>query len=473
MRTPAVRIGGSRRVGLLLVLVAAALAGCAGPPWSMGSPLDGRPSIPAGVAFSTANQRRAEVVEARGGGRTVLELRALGALEAAERLSAAERDRLFDLLVQRADEFNGLGRAIPRCEDLRRAAELAPKRGKGLQMIRAHAERDAGDAWLGIGDRTRAADAYRRADALGSLDLSFRLMATREDAAPEVLPVPDLAQAIEVLPLRAVPRFAAAYVAAGGEHLPTLERSLAAARQEGQGRLGADVRRVIARVTEVAAAEAAEADATVTGSVAGTAGAVRPDGQATAVIKTAAPAAPLPPDFDRWVLTGAALSSRLLPLLPTHPELMESEARVRFWVELLLAEDPGSPAALETAALADGLAGRFGGTERRLMDLVYHSPDRYQGMVAAATIWERVGRARDACVQRVRAARWRDDPEDPIWRAVIACTRRDPGAGDWRGIREYVLEKAAPERRAAVAASLDAPEGRLASERDQATTRDR
>jgi hypothetical protein len=436
------------------LLVAVAVAGCAGPPWQMGSPLDGKPSIPRGVAHYTVAQRRAEVVAARTAGRTVIELRELGALEQAERLTAAERDRLFDLLVQRAEEFHGLGRALPRCEDLRRATLLVPARGKALSTVRVLAERDAGDAWLAIGDGTRATNAYREADALGALDVGFRLMATRNDVAPEVLAIPDLAQAIAALPLRAIPPFAKAYVAGGGDHLPTLRRSLAAARQERKGPLAADVQAAIDRLGDA------------TGGAHDDVAAAAENGRPALGAADPSEVAPLPRDLEQWVLGGASLSARLLPLLATHPELLQPDARARLWVDLLVSEDPTSPDVQEVAALVDGLARRFGGAERKLLDLVFYSPDRYQGMVRTAVVWERVGRLRDACVQRVRAARWRDDPEDPMWRAAIACTRHDPGAGDWRGIRQYVIERAPPDRRAAVAASLDAPEGRIAAEQD-------
>jgi len=437
------------------LLVAVAAAGCAGPPWQMGAPLDGTPSIPRGVAHFTVAQRRAEVVAARAAGRTVIELRELDALDQAERLSAAERDRLFDLLVQRAEEFHGLGRAVPRCEDLRRATLLVPARGKALQTVRVLSERDAGDAWLAIGDGTRAANAYREADALGALDVGFRLMGTRNDVAPEVLAIPDLAQAIAALPLRAIPPFAQAYVAGGGDHLPTLRRALAAARQERKGALAADVQAAITRLDE--STGTAHEDV-----------AVGAESSRTALAANPSDIEPLPRDLPQYVLAGASLSARLLPLLATHPELLQPDARARLWVDLLVAEDPTSPDVQEVAALVDGLAGRFGGAERKLLDLVFYSPDRYQGMVRTAVVWERVGRLRDACGQRVRAARWRDDPEDPMWRAAIACTRRDPGAGDWRGIRQYVLERAPADRRAAIAASLDAPEGRIAAEQDAA-----
>ena len=102
-----------------------------------------------------------------------------------------------------------------------------------------------------------------------------------------------------------------------------------------------------------------------------------------------------------------------------------------------------------------GRAGRLGGTERMLMELVYHSPDRAAGIARGAAVWERLGRPREACAQWIRAARWRDDPEDPVWRKAIACARRDPGAGDAKAIRDYVISRARPERRDAIAAELD------------------
>ena len=95
------------------------------------------------------------------------------------------------------------------------------------------------------------------------------------------------------------------------------------------------------------------------------------------------------------------------------------------------------------------------------MELAYHSPDRAAGMARGATVWERLGRPREACAQWIRAARWRDDPEDPVWRKAVACARRDPGAGDAKAIRDYVVSRARPDRRDAIAAALDGrPAGR-------------
>ena len=42
-----------------------------------------------------------------------------------------------------------------------------------------------------------------------------------------------------------------------------------------------------------------------------------------------------------------------------------------------------------------------------------------------------------------------------MWRKALACARRDPGAGDPKAIRDYVVSRARPERREAIAAELD------------------
>jgi hypothetical protein len=162
-----------------------------------------------------------------------------------------------------------------------------------------------------------------------------------------------------------------------------------------------------------------------------------------------------PVDVDGYVLAGAALSGRLLPLVAAFPWLLDHQTRALSWADLLLAEDPTSPDVLELVALIFGRAGRTGGTERMLMELAYYSPNRAAGIARGAAVWERIGRPREACAQWIRAARWRDDPEDPVWRNAIECARRDPGAGDAKAIRDYVLSRARPERHDAVAAALD------------------
>jgi hypothetical protein len=182
-----------------------------------------------------------------------------------------------------------------------------------------------------------------------------------------------------------------------------------------------------------------------------------------------------PADIDGYAYGGASLSARLLPLVGTFPWVLDHQTRALAWAELLLAEDPTSPDVLELVAVIWGRAGRFGGTERMLMELVYYTPDRAAGLARGAAVWERVGRPREACAQWIRAARWRDDPEDPTWRKALACTRADPGAGDPKAIRDYVVSRARPERRDAIAATLDghpAPADGGASATDAGTSPD-
>ena len=155
------------------------------------------------------------------------------------------------------------------------------------------------------------------------------------------------------------------------------------------------------------------------------------------------------------MLAGASLSARLLPLVAAFPSILDPQPRALAWAELLLGEDPTSPDVLEVVALIWGRAGRLGGTERMLMELTYHSPDRAAGLARGAAVWDRLGRTREACAQWIRAARWRDDPQDPVWRKAYACARRDPGAGDAQAIRDFVVSRARPERREALAAEIE------------------
>jgi tetratricopeptide (TPR) repeat protein len=419
-------------LAMVVVVGGAAIAGCAGPPWLMGHPLNGQPSIPTTTLSYTAAEQHRRAAEARAAGLTVEEFEPLQALETAERLDAFDRVHLVQLLLQRADDFATMARAIPRSRDIEHALRLDPSLAPVLRPMRALAVRDAGDAWLSIGDRQRAAAAFQQADDLAAFDLSFRLIAAGDESPPPATSLAELQRVIAILPLRSLRAFGDLYLRKAGDDRSTLLRLLAAARQDGDLARAARLREALAKVP---ATDGAPPDATPT------------------PVET--PPAPLPADLEIWVLRGPTLERRLLPLLAAQPALQQPPERARRWSQLLLAEDPTSPAVLETAALIDGLARRFGGTERKLIDLVYYSPDRADGFVRAAGVWERAGRPRDACAQRVRAARWRDDPEDPLWRAAIACTRNDPGAGDWRAIRQYVLDRAPADRREALAATLD------------------
>jgi hypothetical protein len=267
------------------------------------------------------------------------------------------------------------------------------------------------------------------------------LLALNGGEPPASVPLANLRYAISALPVRALLPFARAYLRREDCDRPTLARLLSAAGQASvheasDEALAVQLRQALDRCPPAAAVE--------------------PGAPASAAV--APPVMmPVPGDVDRWVHSGPLLSRRLLPLVAAAPELLATGAQARRWADKLLEEDPTSPETQEVAALIDGLARRFGGTERKLIDLVYYSPDRFDGLVRGAAVWERVGRPREACVMHVRAARWRDDPEDPIWRRAIACTRQDPGVGDWQAIRQYVLARASADRRAAVAAALDAP----------------
>ncbi len=77
----------------------------------------------------------------------------------------------------------------------------------------------------------------------------------------------------------------------------------------------------------------------------------------------------LPADLERWVLGGPALSARLVPLAAAFPAILDDVPRALRWADLLLDEDPSSPDVLELVAPIFGRAGRFGGTERMLMEL--------------------------------------------------------------------------------------------------------
>ena len=449
-----------------LVLASAAALGCAGPPWFMGSPLDGRASIPRGRKNLSFKGLRAEAATARTKGQPVLELPPLIALDDLDRLEVSSRERLVTLLERRAADFDRLGRAIPESRDLERLALLAPARGAGLLGERALAARGAGDAWLAVGALQEARAAYVTALGLGAADMGFRIRALWGHPPPETTTLAELRAAIAALPLRAVPPFAEVYVTHGGSDRATLTRGLAAARQEKREALVvrlsdallAPIVGVAADGVDAGAPTDAPSDALRAAPTDASARNVSGDGGAPAAGDAAPAAPPLPASLDAWMLAGVTLEGRLLPLVATHPEILDDLPRALGWVDILLGEDPTSPEILELAAMVFGRAQRFGGTERMLMELTYATPDRAAALARGAAVWARLGRVREACAQRLRAARWRDDPEDPEWRAAISCARRDPGVADWRQIRTYVLTRARPDRRAALATSLDAPD---------------
>jgi hypothetical protein len=279
----------------------------------------------------------------------------------------------------------------------------------------------------------------------------------------EATPLAELRAAILTLPLRAVPPFAGVYVARRGADPAVLARGLAGARQEGQVELAARLEAVMNRGAGAAAdadggadgGELADASTDTPSDAAAGGGDVAAD---TAGQQARAPKAqmPAPADLPGWLVSGPTVEGRFLPLARAHPEMLADASGVARLVDLMLAEDPTSTEVLELAAATFGRLGRFGGTERMLGELVYQTPDRAAGLARAARVWEHLGRTREACVQWLRAARWRDDAEDPTWHTALACARREPGVADWREIRAYVIARARPDRRAAITATLDA-----------------
>ncbi len=73
---------------------------------------------------------------------------------------------------------------------------------------------------------------------------------------------------------------------------------------------------------------------------------------------------------------------------------------------------PPRPMFASSSRVIFGRAHRYGGTQRMLMELAYYSPDRPAAYARAASVWERLGRTREACAEWIHAARLRDDPED-------------------------------------------------------------
>src|SRR6185436_15322750 len=271
---------GARVKRPFLALAVLMLVACGAPPWNLGKPLDGRPSIPPSPATVTPHQAAADAKQARASGRRVLEI--------AEKLTRSSRGRLAELLVARAADFHALGRAIPESADLEEAARLDETRGAQLTPARAVAAAAAGDAWKAIGAREPARAAFAHAAALGGVPPGE----------------------VGIMPRRRAPAFAA-----GGKP---------------------------------------------------------------------------PADVDAYVLEGASLSARLLPLVAAFPWLLDHRTRALFWADALLAEDPTSPDVLELVAEIFGRAGRFGGTERMLTELTYYSPDRAAGIARGAAVWARI-----------------------------------------------------------------------------------
>jgi len=283
--------------------------------------------------------------------------------------------------------------------------------------------------------------------ALAALEREWRL-----DAVLRARPTPaELARLAELLAARA-----AAFDELGRAIPESRDLESVARLDPARGaKLQLERARAAAAAGDTWKAIGARDDARAAYALAASLGGVAPDAMLTPARSSVSSPAALPADVDACGLGGAALSTRLLPLAAAYPAILDDTARALRWADLLLDEDPSSPDVLELVATIFGRGGRFCGTDRMLMELAYHTPDRAAGLARGAAVWERVGRPREACAQWIRAARWRDQPEDALWVKAVSCARRDPGAGDWQEIRAYVLGRALPERRDAVAAALD------------------
>jgi hypothetical protein len=414
--------------------------GCAGAPWLLGDPLDGKPAIPPTSRAETVADHRRKMLAARSNGAKVIEIAELSALEQRGALHADETKRFAQLLRERARDWVTLKRPIPLAEDLRHLSALEPSRARALVPALRAAERAAGDLWLALGENARAEEEYRSAERLGAGRMVFRLRAAW-GASPADLEQDVLERALSDLPERALAPFTAAYLASGGSEPRVLHRAWSAARIYGPHELQARIESL------PAAASFSRTGTEAVSEVAGQAPSGNPESDGTAAAAGAVAAGKPPrvtvvaPADENWLLSGPTLAGLLLPLCQVFPDLTAPGPRSRAWSDLLIAEDPTSPDSLEIAALIDARAGRIGGASRKLGDLVFYSPDRAEGQARAARVWERAGQQRRACLAWQEAANF-GPREDPRWCEVIACVRRTPGAGDPEIVVHYVRERA-------------------------------
>jgi len=411
----------------LAVGVATSLAapGCAGPPWFLGEPLPGTTAIPPGTLAKTVAQHRAGVADARARGDRVAEIAALDALERRGALHPDEEKRFVELLAQRARDWAALGRPLPLADDLRHIIALAPARTLPLAPRLRTAERAAGDLWLGLGEISRADAEYRAAQKLGapSMDIRFRAV---WGASVADLDSGALERALGQLPERALAPFTTQYLDSGGASPRLLQRAWRAARTYGPPALRARL-------------EALPESASFVGDAA-----VSKENEREAL--AGAEAAKLPPPLaepaaDDLLSTGPTLARALLPAATAYPQLLAPGPRARLWAQRLLAEDPTSPDSLEVAALIDARAGRLGGAEQKLADLVFFSLDRAAGYERAARVWNQVGDVRRECWAWDHATRI-GPADDPRWCGLLACARRDPGGVDPNAVAARIREQA-------------------------------
>ncbi|HEX2657746.1 MAG TPA: hypothetical protein VHU40_05720, partial [Polyangia bacterium] len=392
----------------------------AGPPWYLGTPLSGRPAIPAQSRALTVAEHRRAVEEAHRSNQQVIELSELEALEARGALRPEDTKRLLELLTLRTRDWVALRRPLALVEDLRHIIALAPAREHLLAPRLALAEVAAGDVWLGLGENARAEQEYGRADKRGASGTDFRFRAVWRASVAD-LDLPTIERALSELPERVLTPFSQQYLDRGGDKPRLLARAWRSARRYGPPEL-------LSRLEALSAASDVPFALEKTP--------VSPAGEGGEGGPT-----PIEPAADDRLLAGPTLARVLLPAAARFPQILDPSPRSRLWAERLLTEDPTSPDSLELAALIDARAGRDGGAARKLTDLVFYSADRAQAYGRAARVWEKAGRPRLACASWAKAARL-GPRDDPAWCQLKTCLESDPGAGDAAAVASHIKERA-------------------------------
>ena len=271
----------------------------------------------------------------------------------------------------------------------------------------------------------RAEAEYRAAQKLGAGAMEFRFRAVWGASIAD-LDDGALDQALTQLPDRALAPFSTEYLDRGGADARLLRRAWGAARVYGPPALRARLQALPQAASSTG--EGGDAKANERDALAGAEAAKLP----------APSTEPAPDDL---LSAGPTLARALLPAATAFPQLLAPGPRSRLWAERLLAEDPTSPDSQELAALIEARAGRMGGAEQRLVDMVFFSIDRAAGYERAAGVWNRVGDTRRECWAWDHATRVAP-PDDPRWCKLLACARRDPGAADASAVAAHIRDQA-------------------------------
>jgi tetratricopeptide (TPR) repeat protein len=420
----------------------------------MGVPLDGQPFIPNNSLAPQPSRLRQQAAEARASGHTATELATLLRLDSVTVLRSDERSRLVSLLERRVAQWAALGRPIPRALDLRRIDEiLAETPGRALSSLaagpraaRADAERAAGDAWLAIGDRERARDCYQAATHFGAAPstMSFRLFAAEGRAPAGDTPLVGLEEAIGSLPGPASLPFVQTYLNRGGDDHVTLRIAWSVAHEAGRSTLAA-------RIASRTRGTAGTAEAADTADIADA-----PPEQKRHVPPAFFEACADPCRWGTWLEGGVTYAARMpSPNARQYLSTHAATTTARRLAAALVEEDPSSAEVRELAASIDAQRGNWDAAEQHLVEMIYFTPARGEGLERAARFWEQFGQARRACATWHRLAVLRDDPTADAWQRVWVCARRDPGIADAAAIRRYLLARVPAAQRAQLETALD------------------